>query len=252
MSYKIENLKENIKAHLIQTPKFKTNLIAVFMSVPLNKEDVTKNALIPAVLKRGCQSLKTQEAISIELENMYGANLDAGIEKIGDNQIIKFYLETINDRFLPKQENLLEKSLNLLLDVIFNPLIEQEEFNEQYVEAEKQTIKRLIEGKIDNKDSYAFNRCIEEMYKDKAFGLYKYGCIEDLEKINAKDLYEYYKELINECKIDIFISGDFDSDDILQKMKQNKNLNKLGDREDIHVVNNEQTEKKEKIGRAHV
>lgn len=247
MSYKIENLKENIKAHLIQTPKFKTNLIAVFMSVPLNKEDVTKNALIPAVLKRGCQSLKTQEAISIELENMYGANLDAGIEKIGDNQIIKFYLETINDRFLPKQENLLEKSLNLLLDVIFNPLIEQEEFNEQYVEAEKQTIKRLIEGKIDNKDSYAFNRCIEEMYKDKAFGLYKYGCIEDLEKINAKDLYEYYKELINECKIDIFISGDFDSDDILQKMKQNKNLNKLGDREDIHVVNNEQTEKKENV-----
>lgn len=61
MSYKIENLKENIKAHLIQTPKFKTNLIAVFMSIPLNKEDVTKNALIPAVLKRGCQRLKTQE-----------------------------------------------------------------------------------------------------------------------------------------------------------------------------------------------
>ena len=45
------------------------------------------------------------------------------------------------------------------------------------------------------------------MYKDKPYGLYKFGYVEDLEKINAKDLYEYYKELISNCKIDIFISG---------------------------------------------
>ena len=102
MSYKIEDLKENIKVHLIQTSKFKTNLIAAFFSLPIDKENVTKNALIPAVLKRGSKSLKTQEEINIELENMYGANLDAGIDKIGDNQIIKFYIETVNDNFLPK------------------------------------------------------------------------------------------------------------------------------------------------------
>ena len=50
MSYKIEDLKENIKVHLIQTSKFKTNLIAAFFSLPIDKENVTKNALIPAVL----------------------------------------------------------------------------------------------------------------------------------------------------------------------------------------------------------
>ncbi len=247
MSYKIEDLKENIKVHLIQTSKFKTNLIAAFFSLPIDKENVTKNALIPAVLKRGSKSLKTQEEINIELENMYGANLDAGIDKIGDNQIIKFYIETVNDNFLPKKENLLEKSINLLLDIIFNPFVEDDKFKEQYVETEKQTIRRLIEGKIDNKDSYAFNRCIEEMYKDKAFGIYKYGYIEDLEKINAKELYEHYKNLINSSKIDIFISGDFESNYILNIFNQNKNLQGLEGREDCHIINNEETEKKEKI-----
>lgn len=247
MSYNIESLKENIKLHLIQTPKFKTNLIAVFLSTPLSKETVTKNALIPAVLKRGSKQLKTQEEISIELENMYGANLDAGIEKIGDNQIIKFYLETVNDNFLPKQEGLLENSINLILDIMFNPLVEDNKFNEQYVEAEKKTIKRLIEGKIDNKDMYAFNRCIEEMYKNEAYGLYKYGYIEELDKINAKDLYEYYKELISKCKIDIFISGDFDDTKILQTLKDNKNIQSLQDRTNCHIINNEQTEKKGKV-----
>ena len=247
MSYKIKNLKENIKAHLIQTPKFKTNLISIFLTVPLSRETVTKNALIPAVLKSGTQNLNSQEKISIELENMYGANLDCGIEKIGDNQIIKFYLETINDNFLPKQENLLEKSINLLLDIIFNPLVEENHFNNQYIETEKQTIKRLIDGKIDNKDMYAFHRCIEEMYKNKPFGLYKYGYIEDLEKINAHNLYEYYKELINTSKIDIFISGDFNENEIFNLLKNNENIEKLADREDIHIVNNEQTEKKEPV-----
>ncbi len=247
MSYKIEDLKENIKVHLIQTSKFKTNLIAAFFSLPIDKENVTKNALIPAVLKRGSKSLKTQEEINIELENMYGANLDAGIDKIGDNQIIKFYIETVNDNFLPKKENLLKKSINLLLDIIFNPFVEDDKFKEQYVETEKQTIRRLIEGKIDNKDSYAFNRCIEEMYKDKAFGIYKYGYIEDLEKINAKELYEHYKNLINSSKIDIFISGDFESNYILNIFNQNKNLQGLEGREDCHIINNEETEKKEKI-----
>ena len=247
MSYKIKKLKENVKAHLIQTPKFKTNLISLFLTLPLSRENVTKNALIPAVLKSGTKNLDTQEKISIELENMYGANLDCGIEKIGDNQIIKFYLETINDNFLPKQENLLDKSINLLLDIIFNPVVEENHFNNQYVETEKQTIKRLIEGKIDNKDIYAFNRCIEEMYKDKPFGLYKYGYTEDLETINEHNLYEYYKILISNAKIDIFVSGDFDDKKIIELLNNNENITKVSDREDNHIINNEQTEKKTKI-----
>ena len=247
MSYKIKKLKENIKAHLIQTPKFKTNLISIFLTLPLSRDNVTKNALIPAVLKSGTKNLDTQEKISIELENMYGANLDCGIEKIGDNQIIKFYLETINDNFLPKQENLLDKSINLLLDIIFNPVVEENHFNNQYVETEKQTIKRLIEGKIDNKDIYALDRCIEEMYKDKPFGLYKYGYTEDLETINEHNLYEYYKNLISNAKIDIFVSGDFDDNKIIELLNNNENIKKLSDREDNHIINNEQTEKKTKI-----
>ena len=183
--------------------------------------------------------MKTQEEISIELENMYGADIDAGIDKIGDNQIIKFYLETLNDNFLPQQEN-------LLLDIILNPLVEKDKFKEEYVETEKQTVKRLIDGKIDNKDRYAFNRCIEEMYKDEPFGIYKYGYIEDLEKITSEELYMHYKELIENCKIDIFVSGDFDSNKILEIFRKNENLQKLEGRKDPHIINNEETEKKTK------
>ena len=247
MSYKIEEIKQGIKTHFIKTNKFKTNLFAIFLSVPLDRSTITTNALIPAVLRMGTAKLKTQEDISIELENMYGATLDGGVEKTGDNQIIKFYLETLNDKFLPEQENLSQKSLELMLDVVFNPLIEDGKFKKEHVDSEKKTIQRLIEGKIDNKDMYAYTRCVEEMYKDKPYGLYKYGYIEDLENINEENLYEAYKNLINEAKIDIFVSGDFENDDIIKSIKENANIVNLIEREDKHNINNEETEKKEKV-----
>ena len=99
MSYKEEQIKEGIKLHCIKTEKFKTNLLSVFLTIPLSRENVTYNALIPAVLRRGTANLKSQEEISIELENMYGATFDCGVEKTGDNQILKFYLEMVNDEF---------------------------------------------------------------------------------------------------------------------------------------------------------
>ena len=238
MSYKIENIKQNIKLHTIKTDKFKTNLFAIFLSTPLKRETVTKNALIPAVLRRGTKNLVSQEEISKKLEEMYGATFDCGLEKTGDNQILKFYLETVNDEFLPNKANTLQNGINVLFDIVLNPLTENNVFKKEYVETEKENIRKIIESKKDNKDRYAFERCVEEMYKDKVYGLYKYGYIEDLEKINEINLYEDYLELINCAKIDIFASGDIDKKDILEIAKNNSSIKNLKDRIDICVIDN--------------
>ena len=210
MNCKKISLKPGINLHIINTNKFKTNLVAVFLTTPLNKENVTKNALIPMILRRGSKTLKNLEEINNKLDEMYGASFDCGIDKTGDNQILKFYMESINNNFLPENENLLKESIEVLFDIIFNPETKNNSFKDEYVNSEKENLKQIIQGKIDNKAKYAYERCVEEMYKGKPFGLYKFGNIEELEKINAKDLYEYYKKLTAECKIDIFISGEID------------------------------------------
>lgn len=249
MSYSIEEIKQGVKLHCIDTNKFKTNLMAVFITLPLNRERITFDTVIPAVLKRGTKKLKTQEEISKKLENMYGASFDCGIEKIGDNHVIKFYLESLNDNFVPEdsKQNVSRESIDLLLDIILDPLTENNKFKDEYVEAEKNNIRLLIESKIDNKDQYALNRCIEEMYKDKPYGLYKFGYTEDLDKINSQNLYDYYNELINASKIDIFVSGELKKEDIVDIVKNNENIKKLREREAKYIVNNEQTEDKENV-----
>ena len=248
MKIKKQELKQGIKLHTINTNKFKTNLVAIFLTVPITRENVTFNSVLSSVLRRGSKNIPTQEQISIELENMYGASFDCGISKTGDNHILKFYLESINDKFLPQNgENMLKQSIEKLLEIVFNPLIENEKFKEEYVEQEKNNVRRRIEGKIDNKAKYAIERCIEEMYKNEAYGLYQYGYIEDLEKINADTLYKHYKELINTCKIDISVSGKIDSD-ISNVLIENENIKNLNPREPKYVqtaiIEKEKTEEK--------
>lgn len=243
MNHKVIEIKKGIKLHIINTEKFKTNLLSVFLTTTLNKENVTKNALIPAVLRRGSINMATQEAISKELEEMYGASFNCGIEKTGDNQVIKFYLEAISDDFLPQKEDLLKKSIEKLIEIAFKPLVENDSFKEEYIKSEKENLKQIIEGKKDNKAQYAMDRCVEIMYKDKPYGLYKYGDIESLEKIQSHDLYEYYLDFISKCKIDIFISGQVDES---IKDEISKQLEFLNEREPEYVVNNSESEQKEK------
>ena len=237
-------IKQGITFHKIQTNKFKTNLFAIFFSVPLNRETVTKNALITTLLRRGTKELPSQDLISKRLEEMYGAGFDCGIEKSGDYHTIKFYLELINDQFLPEKEDLTKKALELLFSIAFNPYNENGAFKEEYVAQEKENLKQIIEGKIDNKGSYALERCIQEMFKDKPYGLYKYGYVEDLEKVSEKELYEHYLEIIKTCKIDIFASGEL-QENIEQIVKENEDISKLEERKFEIEIDDKKEEIKE-------
>lgn len=243
-------IKNGINLNLIKTDKFKTNLLSVFFTVPLNENTITKNSLIPAILRRGSNNLKTQEEISKTLEEMYGASFDCGVDKIGDNQVLKFYLETINNSYTEDGENILKESINILLDLVFNPLVNNNKFDETYVESEKNNIKQIIEGRKDAKATYALERCIEEMYKKLPYALYKYGKLEDLKNINAENLYEQYKKLINECKIDIFISGDI-TEEVKNEVIENKNIVSLEERNPNYIESNKENrikqEKQEEI-----
>lgn len=234
MNYNKQEIKRGITLHQINTNNFKTNLYAIFLATPITRENVTKDAVISAVLRRGTNNIKSQELISQELESMYGASFDCGIEKTGDNHVFKFYLESLSDEFLPAKEDLSKKSIEILLDIVFNPLIENGGFKAEYVEGEKNNIKQIIESKIDNKGQYAYDKCIEETFNGKPYGLYKYGYIEDLEKITPQNLYEYYKKMISECKIDIFCSGI--TENIEKDIKENKNIQKVNERKPNCII----------------
>lgn len=247
MEYIKEQIKDGVNLHLIINDNFKTDYTVIFLSVPLEKEYVTQNALIPAILKDGNNSYNNYKKITEELEMMYGASFDCGIDKNGDNLILKFYIESINDKYLPKENDNLIKSIKILLDIVCNPLVENNGFKENYIDIEKKNLELLINAKKDDKNLYALEKCINIMYKNSGYGLSKYGNIEDLEKINAQNLYAQYTNLINNSKIDIFISGNLEKENIIKEIKTNKLVQELKPREEKINTNHFKNEIKEKI-----
>ena len=149
MPFNTMQIKDGIKFHKINTNKFKTNLLAIYLTTKLNRENITKNALILAILRRGTNNLKTQEDINIKLEELYGAEFNCGIDKLGDDSVFKFYIESLNDNFTYKKEKVLKESLNTLFDVIFNPLVENGKFNETYFNGEKENLRQIIRSRKD-------------------------------------------------------------------------------------------------------
>ena len=243
-------IEEGIKIHKINTNKFKTNLLAIYLTTQLSRENITKNALILSILKRGTENLKTQEDINIKLEELYGAEFNCGIDKLGNDSVFKFYIESLNDKFIYKKENVLEESINTLFDIVFNPLKENNGFKEEYFKSEKENLKQIIKSRKDNKGTYAYTRCIEEMYKNEPYGLYMYGYEEDLDEITNDALYKEYLNVIKNCKIDIFISGNFSEDSNVESLISNnikeKNL-KSRDVQNLYLTNQIKKPVKEKI-----
>lgn len=236
MKEKTIELFDGINLHILKTDKFKTNLMAVFMLTDLNRENVTKNTLIPAVLRRGTTKLPTMKDIAMRLEDMYGSILDASSDKMGDKQVLQFYIDSLANEYALDNVDILKESLELLCDVILDPKIESihhcddvscktvSSFCEEYVSQEKETIKELINSKINDKGSYAINRATEEMCADEPFGLYKFGFVEDLEDISAPELYNHYKDILATAEIHIYISGNVneeETEDILKNRFQN-------------------------------
>ena len=233
MKYQKQEIKKGIKLHLINTDKFKTNLIAIFLTTPLSREYVTFNAILSAVLRRGSKTMPSQEEISKVLEGMYGAAFDCGINKTGDNHILKFYLESVNDKFLPDDgENMLKLSIEKLADIVFNPYLEDGTFSSEYLEQEKENMRQRINARVEKKAGYN-----------------KVRYVEDLPAINKDNLYEYYKKLLKECKIDIFVSGEIEKDECMKIVGENENIKKLEERTANYIVNDIETKvkKEEKI-----
>ena len=250
MRYTKREFKEGIKVHLIKNDNFKTDFTVVFLTLPLEKENITKNALIPAILRSGGHKYETYQKISEELEMLYGASFDCGIDKTGDNLVLKFYIESINDNYLPQINNNLEKVLEILLDIIFDPKVTNDEFEAEYIEIEKRNLEMIIKAQKDDKDQYAYDRCINIMYNNSGYGLSKYGNLEDLQAINSHNLYEQYKQLIDNAKIDIIISGDYEEEKILNYVETNELIKKLNPRKEKININKYSTEIKDKKDKA--
>lgn len=206
MEYKrIEN--KNYNLHIIKTDKFKTINFRINFKRKIKKEEITIRNLLNDLLINSSKKYPTSRDIEIETEELYNLGVSSNPYKSGNYHIISFKSVFLNEKYTEK--NMIEKSLIFLLELIFNPNVENNKFDKLYFDLIKKTLEDDIKSIKDNTTKYSITRLYEEM--DKGPLSYRSsGYLEDLDKITESNLYDYYKTVIENDKIDIFIIGDID------------------------------------------
>lgn len=222
MSYINEATTEinGLSLHTIPTTKFKTNTIVLKLLSPLNENDVTYRALLPYVLQRGTESFPTSTSLRQHLDELYGATLFVDLSKKGENHVISFRMEIANEKFLSNQTPLLEKGLELLAEIVLKPVLEGEAFKEEVVTQEKRTLKQRIQSVFDDKMRYSNLRLVQEMCKGEPYALHVNGEKDDVDKITAKSLYDYYQSVLKSDKIDLYVVGDIEQQEVESYVKK--------------------------------
>jgi len=207
-----KSYQNRFNLHHLATDKFKTNLVQIYFMLPLkNEKEAAMNALIPSVLERGSKNYKDNQLIKTQLENLYGSNMSFNILKRGENQILRFSLEMVNEKFLTHKSNLTIDAFNLLNDIIFNPLTEAGKFNEKYFKQEKEILKQDILSLINDKYSFTVENCLSRMCKNEKYGIYKMGSVSVLDQISNQELFDHYQKILSQAKRSLFLVGNFKS-----------------------------------------
>ena len=212
----------NYTLNLITTKKFKTTRIQVNFANDLKVDTVTRRSILPYLMHSVSKNLDSREKMSKYLENMYAANFNVGVSKIGKTHFVAFELSIINDNFTFNNEKLFKKSIDFLNEIIFNPYFNQEIFKE-----ETRLLKEFYDSVYANKMKYAIKEMRQIMFENELYKIDPLGCKDDLEKIEFNDIKDIYNNMINNDLVTISIIGDID---IVETQKMVKDAFNFKDR----------------------
>lgn len=196
-----------------QTDRFKTGRITVSMALPMD-EKMAANSLLIFLLKRSCKEYPDFSLLNGKLDELYGASLSASVSKSGEAQVLSLSLTFLDDRFALADESIAEQCAKLLVSMIFSPNCKNNSFGSENLAAEKRLLIQRIEEELNDKRTYAFNRCISYMCANEAYGKDKYGTVEEIGNVKMADVYSAWKNLFSTAIFQITVVGSSSADDV--------------------------------------
>ena len=204
-----QNITDGVRLCSQSTDKFKTCRININMAMPLDSR-VSARAILPFILQRRCAKYPDFITLSRVLDELYGASVSAGVFKRSEAQVISFNLTAIDDRFALDGDTVALECIELLTEMIFNPLVDGKSFPADIVEQEKRLLIEAIENEMNDKRRYALIRCEEIMFKDEAYGINHLGKVSEVTALTPEEIYLAWKELLSSATIQITMVGSMD------------------------------------------
>lgn len=209
----------NVWLNMVQTNRFKTGCFSFNLLRPLQHETASPNALLPSVLLRGCRSHPDMQAISSHLDILFGASTGTLVRKKGEVQSVGLYADFLEDCYA-EGEAIFSEMMDFLQDLLFAPCMRDGGFLEEYVSGEALNLANTIDGRINDKRSYAVSRLLKHMCDGEAYSVPRLGHKQSLETITAKSLYRQWQQMLQSSPVELFYLGQQPKEKVLSAMEQ--------------------------------
>ena len=187
--------------------RFHQSCLSFQLVRPMDREEAASNALIPAVLLRGCEKNPNLRTITERLDELYGASVGTLVRRVGDYQTTGLYCGFIEDRFALPGDRVLEPMVDFLGQLLLEPVTADGVFDPDFVESEKRNLIATIESELNDKQAYAMNQLMKQMCSADSFGIPRLGDVQSVGIIDPKALYAHYQKMLRQSRIDIFYVG---------------------------------------------
>lgn len=215
----MQNIAERIRFCSVKTDKFKTCRVNISLAMPLDK-NASARAILPFMFSRRCAKYPDYTSLNRVLDELYGAAVSAGVLKRGEAQVISFSMSAIDDRFALDGDKVALECTKLLADMIFDPLTEGESFPENIIEQEKRLLVEAIENEQNDKRRYAMLRCEQLMFADEAYGVNRFGSVEDVKALTPDVVYAAWRDVLEKATVQITMVSSMDPQPIVDLIRE--------------------------------
>ena len=200
--------------------RFKQGCLSFQIIRPMCAAEASLNALLPAVLLRGTETHPDLRSITLRLDELYGASVGTVARRVGDYQTTGLFCGFIEDRFALPGDRVLEPMTEFLREILTEPLMEDGGFSRSFVESEKKNLTATIESELNDKRAYAMGRMLRTMCRADSYGIPRLGETQDVAAIDHRSLYEHYRKILRESRIDLFYVGSAPGETVAQLVKK--------------------------------
>ena len=197
-----------ITLRCIPDSRFKHGCLSLQLVRPMRAEEAAMNALLPAVLLRGCQSCPDLRAITLRLDDLYGAGVGALVRRVGDWQTTGFYCSFTEDRYAMPGDAILQPLTQFVKELLLQPLTENGCFRADFVESEKKNLIATIDSQLNDKRAWAMDKLLRRMCRGDSFGIPRLGRREDVAAITPEALWDHYRRSLRESRVELFYVGE--------------------------------------------
>lgn len=221
-----------LQAFWSSTPQFKTARVSAHLVLPLTTpENAALYALVPNMISRATREYPDYTQFGKRLAELYGASVQPGVTRVGDNQILTLAAAGIANPYAFGGEDVQQALSKMLESILFTPLCDENGlFPEDGFLQEQRQLLETLDAEYNDKATYAMQRCVQTMFAGEPAGVPRIGTREAILNATREGVRAAWEYAVKHAQICQFTIGDGADDRFAQQL-----IKRLGMRDAVSI-----------------